>query len=138
MSGPLQGFRIIDLTSVISGPLATMALADQGAEAQSVVELIYQTRDGWMAVSAHTDRSWAGLAAALNRPDWPGDPRFATVALREETKAARLGSGYAGVIQRKAFTFPARRYRSYKSASRGPRSTAPWPRSSPSMAINGI
>jgi crotonobetainyl-CoA:carnitine CoA-transferase CaiB-like acyl-CoA transferase len=30
--GPLHGFRIIDLTSNISGPLATMILADQGAD----------------------------------------------------------------------------------------------------------
>ena len=66
------------------------ARPDQGAEAQSFVELIYQTSEGWMAVSAHTDRTWAGLAAALDRPDWLEDPRFATVALREENKAARL------------------------------------------------
>ena len=32
MPAPLDGFRIIDLTTVISGPLATMTLADQGAE----------------------------------------------------------------------------------------------------------
>ncbi|MFT4562123.1 MAG: crotonobetainyl-CoA:carnitine CoA-transferase CaiB-like acyl-CoA transferase [Gammaproteobacteria bacterium] len=32
MPGPLHGFRIIDLTSMISGPMATMILADQGAE----------------------------------------------------------------------------------------------------------
>ncbi len=32
MPGPLDGIRIIDLTTMISGPLATMTLADQGAE----------------------------------------------------------------------------------------------------------
>lgn len=32
MPGPLDGVRIIDLTAMISGPLATMMLADQGAE----------------------------------------------------------------------------------------------------------
>jgi crotonobetainyl-CoA:carnitine CoA-transferase CaiB-like acyl-CoA transferase len=32
MPGPLHGFRIVDLTSNVSGPLATMILGDQGAE----------------------------------------------------------------------------------------------------------
>ncbi|HYU11480.1 MAG TPA: CoA transferase, partial [Stellaceae bacterium] len=32
MLGPLHGFRIVDLTSNVSGPLATMILADQGAD----------------------------------------------------------------------------------------------------------
>lgn len=66
------------------------AAPDAGAQAQSFVELIYQTADGWMAVSAHTDSTWTGLAAAVNRPDWLADPRFATVAAREENKPARL------------------------------------------------
>ena len=32
MPGPLHGFKVIDLTSMISGPLAGMILADQGAD----------------------------------------------------------------------------------------------------------
>ena len=32
MPGPLDGFRIIDLSAMISGPMATMILGDQGAE----------------------------------------------------------------------------------------------------------
>ena len=32
MPGPLNGYRIVDLTSNVSGPLATMILGDQGAD----------------------------------------------------------------------------------------------------------
>lgn len=36
MPGPLDGYRIVDLTAMISGPVATMMLADQGAEVVKV------------------------------------------------------------------------------------------------------
>ena len=32
MAGALDGIRILDLTAMITGPMATMILADQGAE----------------------------------------------------------------------------------------------------------
>ena len=32
MRGPLAGFRIIDLTTMLAGPMATSILGDQGAD----------------------------------------------------------------------------------------------------------
>ena len=32
MSGPLDGYRVIELTSTVSGPFAGMMMADQGAD----------------------------------------------------------------------------------------------------------
>jgi crotonobetainyl-CoA:carnitine CoA-transferase CaiB-like acyl-CoA transferase len=59
-------------------------------EAASAMDLIYEAADGYMTVAALTDRQWAGLAQALERPEWLDDPRFKTPALRQQNIDARL------------------------------------------------
>ncbi len=78
---------------------APLPLDDDGNSAQSFIELIYQTADGWMAVSAHTDSTWKGLSAAVGKPEWLADARFGTVALREINKTERLDLTQSELIE---------------------------------------
>src|SRR5665213_2991350 len=73
MPGPLHGFRIIDLTSNISGPLATMILADQGADVIKVenpqggdhTRASANRRDGFSASFLNNNRNKRSLVLDL-------------------------------------------------------------------------
>src|SRR5215469_415296 len=75
-AGPLSGFRIVDLTENMAGPMATMVLADQGADVVKVESLwgdqIRRTgsgRDGMAAYFANLNRSKRSIALDLLRPE---------------------------------------------------------------------
>src|ERR1700719_992497 len=61
MPGPLAGYRIVDLTSNVAGPLATMILADQGADVIKV-----EAPDGGDATRAGGSRRAGFTASFLN------------------------------------------------------------------------
>jgi crotonobetainyl-CoA:carnitine CoA-transferase CaiB-like acyl-CoA transferase len=79
MPGPLAGVKVLDLTSVVSGPLATMFLADQGAEVIKIEPLGGDiTRRSRQSISASgefsalfvsTNRGKRSLALDLKRPE---------------------------------------------------------------------
>jgi crotonobetainyl-CoA:carnitine CoA-transferase CaiB-like acyl-CoA transferase len=79
MAGPLTGISVLDLTSVVSGPLATMFLTDQGAEVIKVEPLGGDiTRRSRQAISASgefsalfvsSNRGKRSLALDLKRPE---------------------------------------------------------------------
>jgi len=76
--------------------------------AQSFIDLIYETADGYISVAVQSDREWAGLCAAIERPDLLKDPRFASPSLRHKniddrlslTQAALRGRGSAEWLAR--------------------------------------
>lgn len=76
MAGPLEGFRIIDLTSVVSGPLGTMVLADQGAEVIKIehpkggdfTRAMANRRGGFSASFLNNNRSKKSVALNLKDP----------------------------------------------------------------------
>jgi len=79
MPGPLAGINVLDLTSVVSGPLATMFLADQGADVVKVEPLggditrrSRQSVSGsgeFSALFVSTNRGKRSLALDLKRPE---------------------------------------------------------------------
>jgi len=74
MAGPLEGIRVIDLSQVVSGPWATMLLADQGAEVIKVEPCVGGEvlrplpnfgRGGINSLIANNNRGKLGLAVDL-------------------------------------------------------------------------
>jgi crotonobetainyl-CoA:carnitine CoA-transferase CaiB-like acyl-CoA transferase len=61
MPGPLHGYRVVDLTSNVAGPLATMILGDQGADIIKV-----EAPDGGDATRAGGNRRAGFTASFLN------------------------------------------------------------------------
>ncbi|MCP3983428.1 MAG: CoA transferase [bacterium] len=76
MPGPLDGIRVVDLTTMISGPLATQVLGDQGADiikvespgAGDLVRYLGASRDGITATFATANRSKRSVVLDLKRP----------------------------------------------------------------------
>ena len=49
---------------------------------QGTMDLIYETRTGFITAGAISDSEWLGMCTVLNRPDWVDDERFATTTAR--------------------------------------------------------
>jgi len=62
----------------------------QKETAQSFIDLIYETREGYISVAVQSDKEWANLAKAVQKPEWLEDERFRSVALRHKNIDARL------------------------------------------------
>ncbi len=79
MPGPLHGFRILDLSAVISGPYGTMILADQGADVIKVeppagdFTRVAGNKSGGMSASfLNNNRNKRSIVVDLRHPDGAG------------------------------------------------------------------
>lgn len=75
MPGPLHDIRVLDLTAMVSGPVATMILADQGADvikveppAGDILRNLGVMRRGMSAFFLSCNRSKRSLSLDLQRP----------------------------------------------------------------------
>ncbi len=63
-AGPLTGYRILDLTSVLFGPFGTQTLGDWGAE---IIKIESLTGDSWRTSGVFRNRGMSGQFMAVNR-----------------------------------------------------------------------
>ena len=72
-NGPLHGFRVLDLSSVVSGPMAAVVLADQGADVIKIeppgwgdgIRGLGASRNGLSAIYAMINRNKRSVAINL-------------------------------------------------------------------------
>ncbi len=75
-SGPLQGIRVLDLSAVVSGPMAAVVLADQGADVIKVeppgwgdgIRGLGASRNGLSAIYSMINRNKRSVAINLKHP----------------------------------------------------------------------
>lgn len=67
-------------------------------QAQSFIDLIYETADGYVSVAVMQNKEWLAFTEALDKPALREDPRFLTASLREENKDARLEAMQAAIV----------------------------------------
>ncbi|MFT7043337.1 MAG: crotonobetainyl-CoA:carnitine CoA-transferase CaiB-like acyl-CoA transferase [Candidatus Azotimanducaceae bacterium] len=83
MTGPLHGYRVLDLTTVISGPFATMLLGDQGAD---IVKVESVTTPDHARGAGHAEQQFTATFLNNNR-----NKRAISLDLKtDEGKAALL------------------------------------------------
>ena len=106
-TGEGQHIRLSMLDSVI----AFMWSSDMGGQtyvgkqvsaqrAASFIDLIYETKNGYMSVSTMTNAQWAGLSKAAGKPDWLDDERFQSAELRDFNINDRLELVQSALIEK--------------------------------------
>jgi crotonobetainyl-CoA:carnitine CoA-transferase CaiB-like acyl-CoA transferase len=95
--GPAQHVRLSMLEAVIAflwssdmGAHTFVGEAHAGETAQSFIDLIYETADGYISVAVMRHKEWTGLARACERPEWLEDPRFRNSEGLDRDRDARL------------------------------------------------
>jgi crotonobetainyl-CoA:carnitine CoA-transferase CaiB-like acyl-CoA transferase len=63
-----------------------------GTAAASFIDLIYETKDGFMTVATMSNKEWQGFCRAMKRDDLMADERFATPSLRDKNVNDRLNA----------------------------------------------
>ncbi len=110
--GPLEGVKVVDLSVMISGPLAGMMLADQGADVVKVespglgdiMRFLGTSKGGMTGIFANNNRGKRSIVVDLKKPEGVDVVRAlvadADVVIQNFRPGAmeRLGLGYDDVV----------------------------------------
>jgi crotonobetainyl-CoA:carnitine CoA-transferase CaiB-like acyl-CoA transferase len=99
--------------SMLDAVLAFLWSSDMGGQtfvgkevsvqrAATFIDLIYETSDGFISVSAMTNKQWLALCDAVDHPEWQDDERFKTPALRDMNANLRLQMTQDALLARPA------------------------------------
>jgi len=111
-TGKGQHIRLSMLDSLIAffwpEQMATLNFVGHEADPASFrsgMDLIYQTKDGYITAGAVSDAEWKGLCEVLGKPEWIEDPRFReagprmrNVAIRKELTAEEIAKWPSGEL----------------------------------------
>ena len=59
-------------------------------KAQTFIDLVYHTSDGYVSIAIQQDKDWRGFARAVERTDLIDDDRFSSPQMREKNKDTRM------------------------------------------------
>ncbi len=65
---------------------------------QGTMDLIYETKDGYITAGAISDKEWQGMCQALEKPEWLTDERFATTTARFKNAELRKSLTAAEIV----------------------------------------
>lgn len=104
--GRLVEVAMLDATIAYLWPegMSGLTIVEPGAEISDggrlAQDLVFRTTDGYITAGAVSDGEWAGLCAALERPEWVHDPRFRTTNARSVHARVRLAETAAVLATR--------------------------------------
>ena len=76
----------------------------EGSESKAAtgIDLVYETKSGYISVSVMSDEHWRGLCDAVGHPEWLEDERFKTAAGRNRYANARLELTQSALLNKTA------------------------------------
>ena len=76
----------------------------EGSESRAAtgIDLVYETKSGYISVSVMSDEHWRGLCDAVGHPEWLEDERFKTAAGRNRYANARLELTQSALLNKNA------------------------------------